>query len=216
MKARQFSLLFTTFLFIHSLQAQYTIGIRSGYINSWEDYGDVNLPDEAKTHVNGFHIAGLGYYALDDNFSLGLEPGYAQKGAACFPGSFYFLFDTKFQLNYIEMPFLIAAHLPVGQKHFQVHAKAGYGFSYLVSAYRYQKEFGSDEEPSKEKWDFQDSELIKRWDNGFYGGLGIDYSFGKNKLFVESTYYLSGRDVFTVSESKNRSIYIGLGLMTKV
>jgi len=217
MKTLQVSLFFLLISLVSSVHAQFSLGIRSGYINSWEDYGeDANLPDDAKTHVNGFHIAGQGYWILDKNFSMGVEPGYAEKGAACYPGSFFFLFDTKFQLNYLEMPFMVAAHLPIGQKHFEVHAKAGYGVSYLVSAYRYEKDFGSDEEPTKEKFDLKDSDLIRRWDSGFYGGVGIDYSFGKNKIFLESSYYHASGDAFTVSQSNNRSIYVGLGYVIKV
>src|SRR6185369_7803856 len=102
MKTTLTLLLFCLFVFANHLGAQVSLGFRAGYNNSWENYGDVNLPDNAKTHVNGMHFTGLAYVKADQYFSIGVEPGYVQKGAACFPGSFLFFYDTKFQLNYIE------------------------------------------------------------------------------------------------------------------
>jgi len=199
-----------------SLSAQMTTGIRAGYINSWEDYGDVYLPENAKTHVNGIHVTGLLYTELGSVLSLGIEPGYAQKGAACFPGSFNFFYDTKFELDYIELPVMLTARLPIGHRHFGASIKAGYGASYLLSAFREYKEFGSNDDPIRVPEDIADSDLVKRWDSGFYSGLGLTYTLQNSQLFLESNYYHALNDAFKASTSKNRSIYIGLGYLIKV
>ena len=78
-----------------SIQAQWIVGLKSGLAKSWEEYGSVNLPEDAAIHVHGLQIAGLAYYQFSSTVWLGIEPGYVERGAACKPGFVIFNGDTR-------------------------------------------------------------------------------------------------------------------------
>ncbi len=195
------------------ISAQFSVGVRGGYIKAWEEYGDVDLPTGAKIHVNGFQVSVLSYFEINKHFSIGLESGYAQRGAACEPGYLIFNRDTKLRLNYIEVPLMISAKFPVYRDKLEIFGKAGYGVSMMMSAFRKISVLGSYDQPVKTKLNVNNSSVLNRWDHGIYGGLGIAYNTGSNRLFVESNYYFGLKDVDRFNTSKNRSIHFGLGYL---
>ena len=97
-----------------------------------EDYGDVELPPNAQRDVTGFHIAAIANFALGDRIRIAAEPGFVQRGAACVPGwnsgfDPIFVGDTKFLMDYVELPFSIIGNLPLVRDKLSVFGKAGYG-----------------------------------------------------------------------------------------
>jgi hypothetical protein len=111
--SHKFSFIFG-FLFIANLHltSQSYIGMKGGFTNAWPDYGDAILPENAQTSVNGFNFTLMYYHSISKHFQIGLEPGYTQRGAACFPGwQPLFLGDTKVNLNYAELPVMASYHI---------------------------------------------------------------------------------------------------------
>ena len=95
MKKIKVLLAVVTFLLTFSLQAQFSYGVEASFIRAWEDYGDVEIPEGGQIHVNGPQFTVLANYDLGKYFRIGLEPGYAQRGAACEPGFLIFNSDTN-------------------------------------------------------------------------------------------------------------------------
>lgn len=209
-----FTILFCSVFY--NVQAQFSLGVRGGYIRAWEEYGDVNLPPDAQIHVERIQFTTLAYYTINKYLSIGLEPGFAQRGAACIPGwnngPGGFIGDTKFLLNYVELPLMIKGILPV-LKQLHLQGKVGYGISRIVSASQETSFPGIDQAPVKSKLDFAVNPNLRKWDNGVYGSVGIAYNLGKNQLFAETVFYAASRDFDQMSTSQNRSIHIGIGYM---
>jgi len=193
------------------ISAQFSFGVRGGFIRAWEDYGEAELPDDAKIHVDGFQISALTYFALGEHFQIGAEPGYTQRGAACYPRFIIFNNDTKFLVNYLEIPMMISSKFTFFKEKISITGKLGYGPSFITSAFREVTRLSGDEPPTKIKLDVNDSSELKRWDHGMYGGLGVSLSTGLNRLFLETVYYRGLTDVDPNNASKNRSIQLGLG-----
>lgn len=194
------------------VQAQFSLGIKGGYTVAWEYYGEILLPDDAEIDVRGFNISALAYYQLNRFLRVGIEPGYVQRGAACVPGSFpVFRGDTKFYLDYAELPIMASFHLPILKNKFEISAKTGYGAAFLIKAIREQALFGPDEPPIREKMELGENSILNRWDHGFYGGIGIARNLGTHQIFLESDFYLGLVDAERFNTSKNRSIDLNIG-----
>lgn len=205
-------------VFTFQINAQFSLGVRGGYIKAWEEYGDVNLPDNAKIHVNGFQVSALAYFEVLKHISIGLEPGYAQRGAACVPGFVVFNEEAKLFFNYIELPLMIKVRFPFSNGKLEIFGKTGYGKSRIMKAFQEIKDLGSDEPPVRSEIDLNPrfGININRWDKGIYGGLGIACNIRNTQLCLESNYYLGLKDVETSTTSKNRSIHVGLGYLIKL
>lgn len=195
------------------LEAQLSIGIKGGYSNAWEEYGDVNLPDDAEIDVNGFFISLLSYYKINKHLAIGLEPGYVQRGAACRPGwEPVFEGDTKFVLNYLELPVMIRGNISLFKEKMEVFGKIGYGVSMLQKGTEVVTSFDSDDPPVSTKIDFEGRfSALNKYDHGAYGGLGFGFNLGKNQLFVEANYYHASIDFDDNNTSLNRSLQFGVG-----
>ena len=200
------------------INAQFTLGVKGGYIKAWQDYGDAALPDDAKIHVSGYQVSGLFYFEFLKNVSIGIEPGYAQRGAACVPDFIVFNMDKRLLLNYIELPLMASINLPVFNNQFEIMGKAGFGASKIVKAYQETKTLGSDEPFERTEIDLDPTfgTNLNVWDNGFYGGLGLAYKLHDNRLFFEMNYYHGLKDVDTLNTSKNRSLHYGLGYLIRL
>lgn len=194
------------------VQAQFSLGVKGGYARVWQKYGDVDLPDDAQIHVNGIYLSTLAYYDINKFLRIGIEPGYAKRGAACVPGFTVFLSDTKLRLSYIEMPVMIMIKTPT-LEFIEFFVKAGYGPSVIISAYSEVSTLGSEDPPERVELVIRRSGILNRWDHGLYTGIGIAFNLGPNKIFVETDYYLGFRDVVPFETSKNRSTHLGLGYM---
>ncbi len=199
------------------VQAQWSVGIKAGYVKAWEDYGDVELPADAEIDVRGFKVAGMAYLEVGKHFQVGVEPGYVERGAACVPGwgdNFGFVGDTKLFLKYVEMHLMLAGSYKVFRDKVEVFGKLGYGAAFLASAIQEEEVISFDEKPVITKIDLNDDgSRLNRWDHGAYGGLGIAYYLGKGKVFVESQFYNGLKDADRFNASENRSLDLSLGYL---
>ena len=80
---------------------------------------------------------------INKYIEFGVEPGFIRRGAACVPGwngginpEPIFPGDSKFVLDYIEMPIMAKFNLPLFKDKFEISGKAGYGGSMLVKSIR--------------------------------------------------------------------------------
>lgn len=203
------------FLFCSTqLKAQLTIGIKGGYSNAWEDYGDVNLPDDAEIDVKGFYISLLSYYKINKHLAIGLEPGYVQRGAACRPGwEPVFAGDTKFVLNYLELPVMIRGNFSLLKEKIEIFGKIGYGASMLQKGTEVVTSFAPINPSTIEtEIDFEGKfSALNKYDHGAYAGFGFGFNLGKNQLFVEANYYHASIDFDDNNTSLNRSLQFGVG-----
>ena len=203
-----------TCLFMSSLYGQISVGMEAGYTRSWEDYGDVVLPPDAKIHVEGFNVSLLAYLKLTDHFSLGIEPGYIQRGAACVPGWIpVFEGDSKLFLDQIEVPLMASFNVPLFNDKLDVFARLGYGASMLLSATEEVLRNG-EEDPVKTRLDINDTRRdLNRFDHGAYGSFGVGYNVGKGQLFVKTDYYMAISHAVGFTASQNRNINVNMGYM---
>ncbi len=218
MKVSTLILAFSFFLITGSMHAQLSIGLKGGYIRAWEEYGNVELPPNAKIHVHGYQGSVLCYLNLSKTFSIGIEPGYAQRGAACQPGFIVFNSDTKLLLNYLDLPLMVSARIPAFRDKFSFFGKAGYGISRVITGYTEVTDLTGVEPVKRTKLDFTNpfGDNISRRDHGLYGSLGMAYNFGVNHLFIESTLYYGLVDVDINNKSENRSIHVGIGYLVNL
>ncbi len=200
------------FLFVgFPLNAQFSLGIKGGYTKAWQDYGDTEVPENAIIHVNRMNVSAMAYYRLGKHLELGVEPGFVERGAACIPGfGLFFVGDTKYLLNYVELPLMLQASW--GNK-FVFFSKIGYGGSYVLSGTRVVTDLiFTDNPPKRDAIDFDDpSYNLNRWDHGIYGGIGVAYNFDIHRLFFSLEYYHGLKDVEKLNASQARSINFNLG-----
>jgi hypothetical protein len=210
MISKCFTLAFSIFI-AGQLNAQLSIGVKSGYTRAWQNYGDVIVPSDAVTHVHGFHATALTYWKFNRYFEIGIEPGFIKRGAACVPGwnqginpNPVFPGDSKFLLDYIELPLMIKGNLPLFKGKLAIFGKLGYGNSILVNAIR-------ENETSGERTDMTKSNQIRRWDHGLYSSFGFGVNFKSSQLFVSSDYYYGLINAEGFTTSKNRSLNFSVG-----
>ncbi|MEL6865682.1 MAG: outer membrane beta-barrel protein [Bacteroidota bacterium] len=196
--------------------AQFSFGVEGGFTRAWEDYGDVDLPEDAEIHIDGFNISALAYYRIHRYISLGVEPGFVRRGAACIPGwEPIFTGDTKLLLNYVEMPLMCSANIPLFKSPFEIIARTGYGFSYLASAEEQFTNFAdgsviSDEVPLGE------NSRLNRWDHGWYNTFGVAYAFGPHQVFLNTDFFLGFKDADRFNTSQNRNVNLNVGYMIRL
>jgi len=215
MKALQYFLPFLIFLLAIPTQAQLSLGIKGGATRAWQDYGPISVPDGAETHVRGFNIIATAYYGLGKHFSVGIEPGFSERGAACIPGFIIFEGDTKFYLDYVQAPVMINMSLPIIKDRVEVFSKLGYGASYLMGGVREDTPV-NDGPSTRTNIDLGVSSILNQWDHGAYGGLGFAYLFGKTQLQVEMSYYHGFRNAERINFSQNRSVSIDFGVSRRL
>lgn len=222
MKLQKHFIFFLTLFSICEIQAQISFGIKTGYTRARQDYGNITLPENAEVHVEGFHIATSSYFQFHKYFRVGLEPGYVERGAACFPGwggRPEFVGDTKLLLKYVELPIMISGVLPLFKNKLEASAKIGYGLSFIVKGFQEEEQSdfpGTEVSTTKTKINFNEFPNLNRWDNGVYGGLGLGYNFGRSQLFLEFDYYWGLKNVDKENTSKNRVYDLSLGYMFRL
>ena len=213
----QITFIIVCLLLSNHLNAQISIGVKGGYSNAWENYGDVVLPDDAQIDVSGYYFSVLSYLKINKHLDIGIEPGYVQRGAACVPGFNVFVDDTEFRLNYIELPLMIRGNFSFAKEKLEVFGKLGYGGSMIQKGTEIQTIFGSDEPPLETRIDFENQfSSLNKYDHGMYGGFGFGFNFGKNQLFLEGNYYHGLKDFDDNNASTNRSLQIGFGFMREI
>jgi hypothetical protein len=193
--------------------AQISLGVEGGFTRAWEYY-NVPLPEDAEIHVNGFNVHALAYVRLGKNLSVGIEPGFVQRGAACIPGFIGpFIGDSKFLLDYIEAPVMLKGNLPLLGGAFEAFGKVGYGASWMVSRILEIQPADIREEPWREE--LLDSR-VRKIDHGAYGSLGIGYNLGPGQFYIESDYYFGVPDVDLMNRSENRSLSMNVGYVIEL
>lgn len=211
MSYRMKSYLITAICFVcimPSAKAQFSVGIQGGYTRAWEKYSeDVGVPDDAKIHIHTYHVTASFYYQISQKLYLGIEPGFAQRGAACVPGFVDFVGETKLYFSYAEIPVMLKLQLPFTEK-MGIEAKVGYGGAYMLAA-KQVTDYGATSET--EIIDLNNNGNYNRIEHGYFNGLGLYYSFSKTKLVFSAEFYNSFTDAVAFISSKNRSIDLGLG-----
>jgi len=198
----------------HISQAQISIGLKGGYTNAWEDYGDIGLPENAEIDINTLNVYLLTSFELNKYIDFAIEPGFIQRGAACVPGwQPIFEGDTKFYLSYVDLPVFVQGNLPLFNEKIDLFGRLGYGLAYMVKAVREEVDFNSDEPAPRFDMDFS---LFNRLDHGVHAAAGAAYNFGNQQLFVESAFYRGMLDAEINNVSKNNNININLGYRYKL
>jgi len=196
--------------------SQIEFGIKGGFTKSWPGYGEIELPEDAETSVNGYNISFLFGVPFNSRFGLIISPGFAKKGAACFPGwQPDFIGDSNVYLNYIELPVMLSRKFELQNGKFKIAPSIGYGFSVLNSASSHQDlsfpdgtnvvvrniEIGDDSTRS-----------LERFDHGFYASIRFNRLILQNHfVFIESTYYHGMKDYDKLNTSKNRNVNLNFG-----
>lgn len=195
------------------LNAQVSLGLRTSYVQAHQDYGDVEVPEDAKIHIHGIQVSLLSRFDLNKFLSLHLEPGFIRRGAACEPAFLVFNSDTRFLLDYVELPFFISARLPACNKSCELYFKTGYSISRLHSAHRERLQIGTDEPVTSSPVTIGGRWGAARSDHGFHLGIGFAYIVGKGQIVLDMSYYKGFVDVIPFTTSKNISAQLGLGYM---
>ncbi|MEL7124420.1 MAG: hypothetical protein AAFO07_33600 [Bacteroidota bacterium] len=173
-----------------NLNAQTSIGISAGYVKAWQNYGDVDLPEDAETYIYGSQFRVKVYKKLGNRLSIGVEPGYVRRGAACIPGWIgEFVGDTKFLLEYADLPLSLSYQQPLFKSKWSINGRIGYGISYLASATRVEEDLMGQLPTNRVKMDLVNDSILNRLDHGLNLGAGIHYRVGENQIFAEMIYY---------------------------
>ena len=191
--------------------AQFTLGIKGGFNRAWQGYGATQLPEDARTHVNRILLSTQAYYDIHRLVGIGMEPGYAQRGAFCVPGFVFFNGDTKFLLDYVELPMMVKAGFSFAHDHLSVFGKTGFGASRIFKATQEVVWQDDRADPRRSELPIGGATQFRSMDYGLHGGLGITYHAGNHQLFVESRYYYGLRDFDEWNVSKNRTLHVGIG-----
>lgn len=208
-----FGLMLIAGLCINNLSAQVSLGVRAFYNNAWQQYDESLLILRENVYIHNAGAAATVEYAIDPHFSLVVEPGFVQRGAACLPGFGLPVggSEVTFVGSYVEMPVLAQAHLYALQNKLQFFVQAGAGYSYLMKAHR-KFDFVNPEAPSqRERINFDQEPNINRLDFGYYGGGGIGIKAGPGYLTATCRYYHGMPDVDDFQVSKNRAMSYGVG-----
>lgn len=216
MKSLQFLFILSFCLLTLQATAQFSLGVKAGYLRAWQEYGDVDLPEDAEIHVNGYQISALAYFRISNYLEVGVEPGFVKRGAACVPGFTSFDSDTRFLLNYAELPMMVSAKLPFSKNRFEVYGKTGFGASVVIRGIQEEIILSSDAPPERTQMEFGSSSRFNRWDYGLYGSLGFAVHAGSHKFFLESSFYNGFRNFDQFNTSKNRSLFVGLGYLMRL
>lgn len=197
-------------------QAQSTIGVKLGYTNAWPEYGDIELPADANTHIDGYNFAFFYTYNFWGNAKIGVAPGYIKRGAACFPGwQPTFVGDSKVYLNYLEMPIKLSNTFNLAKSKINAEIAIGYGINLLTSAYLHEESIGTDMPTNISKIEVHNTDqgTFNPIDHGAYLDISLYYPITEQySAFIQSSYYHGMTDYDKENVSKNRSLSFDLGL----
>lgn len=198
--------------------AQLSIGAHAGYTLAWQNYGDIELPEDAITHIHSYHTAIDLNYRLSDRFSLGAEPGFTQRGAACEPGWNFgtaptFRGDSKLLLKYLNLPVLLRTHFTVGKSGLELIPSLGYSISAGLLAHQEIIDLDTKDVIEKSRIWLGDFSRINSLDHGAQAGLRVAKNFENKVLYAEASFYAGMRDAERFNFSKNRALDIGLGCL---
>lgn len=177
-------------------------GVKGGF-NMSNLYGSGDDVDDNNI-LYGFNAGVYATLPISDFVAIQPELLFTTKGAELEYSNAFASGNTKFKLNYIELPLLVRVNVT---KNFNIHA-GGYA-SYLVSS----KVTGDGTIEFDEEIDADD---LARFDAGISAGIGVDFSpisvglrynyglttVGKERTFAGTTY--------TVPDAKNSNLTLYL------
>jgi hypothetical protein len=214
MKKMNYVFLLLCSLIAFQTQAQITIGVKGGYTNAWENYGDARdlLPEDAEIDVDGFNVSLIAQYQIGNRFNIGIEPGLTRRGAACFPGWVLgfpapIFQDNDWNLTYVELPVIASYSQPIIKNSLDIVGKLGGGIAYLAKGVEIWESDSTDPAVSSI------TDEVNRWDYGIHTGLDIRKHLGKHQIVLGSDIYVAFKDVDKTLTSKNRSIDVNLGYL---
>lgn len=201
-----------------SVSAQISVGASAGYTRAWQNYGDVVLPDGAETHIHGFNSEVQVYYNFGRFLSVGVEPAFTRRGAACVPGwngdinpNPIFPGDSRFLLDYIEAPLMIQGNFSFFNQRFNVQPALGYGWSFMAQGREEIINLETGEVVTTRDMGIGTGTNLARWDHGFHGSLKLGWQFGKHSVFAQSSYYFGLKNAEAWNTSRNRALNFNLG-----
>ncbi|MFM9949928.1 MAG: outer membrane beta-barrel protein [Saprospiraceae bacterium] len=200
-------------LFATGLSAQVRLGVNVFYNQAWQQYDESLLILRENVYIHTPGASATVEYAIDQHLSLVVEPGFVQRGAACFPGFQLPIGgnEVTFVGNYIEMPVMVQGQLYAWQNRLQFFVQAGAGYSYMISGYR-EFSFENPEAPAqRNRLIFDEEPNVNRFDFGYYGGGGVGVKAGPGYLTATCRYYHGMPDVDDFQVSKNRALSYALG-----
>ena len=210
-----FSLIFLFFSF--TIHAQFSFGIKGSYHQAWQEYGDDFGGNGTDLNVKGFSTSLVAYYWMDKYFSVGTEPGYIRRGAACEPGFFinnpYLTGDATLYANYLTAPLLLRGNHSFFGGRMEAFVKCGGGASWLADGYRELNLEWNPDGPQVQDIDFSEEPGLRRWDWGLNGGAGLSIRLGRGNLQVEYEVYRSLTDMNRQLTSKNRNAGFAVGYL---
>ncbi|MEL6969346.1 MAG: outer membrane beta-barrel protein [Bacteroidota bacterium] len=213
--------LLTTFAFFActlALSAQLSLGLQTQVGESWQYYGDEVAINGFDQRISHYAISAQLLYQLSPNVSIGIAPGYARRGAACFPGftaSPDPVQDATIYANYLQFPVLVQWEQPLGG-HWSTFAEIGAGFSYLLNGHwdlvlANTIELPPAPETQTRDIDFGQDNFINRYDFALQANLGLAYRLGLGQLRLGAGYYHGFLDVNDNNTSENRAWSVQLG-----
>ena len=209
-------LFFTTALFLtFRAEAQLEVGVQMSYGSSWQEYGDDFTPDQNNFKIKGFRGAISLFYPMNSWMSIGVEPAFTRRGAACVPGFVWVnpipIEDASINGNYVELPLLAKFDYPIWKDQLFAVARVGASAAYMLNGFIEFQPFNPEDPTQRTDIDFEVTPEIRRWDFGLHTGLGLGYQLGGGMLSFDVRYYHGLKDVSSILTSRNRAITYGLG-----
>lgn len=201
--------------------AQLRIGGNAGYTLAWPNYGDLELPDEAVTHIHSYHASIDLNYQLSSRFSLAAEPGFARRGAACEPGwnqgfDPTFRGDSKLLLKYLNLPILLRAHFELGESGLELIPSLGYSTSLLLLAHQEIIDLDTKKVVEKNRIGLGDFSRLNSIDHGTQAGLRLAKSLEQHTWYVEASLYTGFRNADRFNFSQNRALDVSVGCLFRL
>ncbi|MEO0897012.1 MAG: outer membrane beta-barrel protein [Bacteroidota bacterium] len=193
--------------------AQLRIGIKGGYSRVWQDYGpDVNLPEDARTHLHRSNLGLIIEKDLGSMFNLSLEPGLAQRGAACIPGFIDFIGDAELRVDYVEVPLMVSSEFFLIKDKLSISIRAGLNGAVALKAVQRQMFFNEDTPDQFVDVAIGNFGTVNRFDVGVQGGIQFRIPFGKQSILIGSDMYTSFMNAvnFTTSSNRDFRLYGGI------
>lgn len=216
MRTTSMALFFLVIAFISN--AQISVGGHAGYTRAFQYYGNVPLPEDGVRHIHGHNVSISINQRLSPFFSFGFEPGLTRRGAACVPGwnlqpNPIFRGDTRFKLDYLELPLHLQGHIAFGKGRFELSPSIGYSISSIVKGTREMVNLDTKEIIESGPLDIGRFSQIRRLDQGAIAGLRIARNIGRYQIYAKTSYYLGLRNVDRWNVSKNRALNVSIGYL---
>lgn len=205
----KYFLTLVSLLTLTTTYAQLSVGVLSGYNRSQTQY-DVEVPEDAHTHIHSYHVSGWLSATLGNRTRLNTELGFIQRGAACMPGWVNFNQDSELRLQYGQLAVNLSYDL-LRWNRLTIAPYLGAGGSYLLSANETVEDPFNGFKMRRDVALDTDNSRLRRFDAGLHYGGVISLRAGCGSLFTRIGGY---RGFFHVNHddfSLNRDWVVSLG-----